>query len=231
MRGGAGAGSEKAAGGGAGGFRAARAHDVAAGIDAHSAAAGRRQQPGGDDQGRKFDGRGRFVSLRYEEVAEILKIIDSSSCDELIVETGDIKLVVRRNGATGHVAPAFAAPEASVVEATPRARADASASTSASASVGAAAARSSTMEQRPAAGQIEVTAPMVGTFYRAPSPDAPPFVEVGSIVKPGQPLCIIEVMKLFTTINSEWAGRVVQIRAEVGELVEYGRTLFVIEPA
>jgi acetyl-CoA carboxylase biotin carboxyl carrier protein len=72
---------------------------------------------------------------------------------------------------------------------------------------------------------------MVGTFYRAPSPDAPPFVEIGTLVQPGQPLCIIEVMKLFTTINSECAGRVVQIGAEAGDLVEYGRTLFIIEPA
>ena len=77
---------------------------------------------------------------------------------------------------------------------------------------------------------MEVTAPMVGTFYRSPSPDAPPFVEIGTVVQPGQPLCIIEVMKLFTTINSEFAGRVAQIAAEVGDLVEYGRTLFVIEP-
>lgn len=72
---------------------------------------------------------------------------------------------------------------------------------------------------------------MVGTFYRAPGPDAPPFVDVGMIVREGQPLCLIEVMKLFTTINSEIAGRVVQIGAEDGELVEYGRTLFVIEPS
>ena len=72
---------------------------------------------------------------------------------------------------------------------------------------------------------------MVGTFYRAPSPDAPPFVEIGTLVQPGQPLCIIEVMKLFTTINSECAGRVVQIGAETGDFVEYGRTLFIIEPA
>ncbi len=70
---------------------------------------------------------------------------------------------------------------------------------------------------------------MVGTFYRAPSRDEPPFVEVGSVVGPGQPLCLIEVMKLFTTINAEVSGRVVQIGAENGELVEYGRTLFVIE--
>jgi acetyl-CoA carboxylase biotin carboxyl carrier protein len=79
-------------------------------------------------------------------------------------------------------------------------------------------------------GQIEVVAPMVGTFYRAPNPESAPFVEIGSVVRKGQPLCLIEVMKLFTTINSEVAGRIVQIGAENTELVEYGRTLFVIEP-
>lgn len=159
------------------------------------------------------------MSLSYEDVAEILKIIDSSSCDEFIVETGDIKLVVRRNAAPGHVAPvAERAGSAPAIAAPPRPRADA------------AAAQPATTRQAAAAGQIEVTAPMVGTFYRAPSPDAPPFVEIGTLVEPGHPLCIIEVMKLFTTINSECAGRVVQIGAETGDLVEYGRTLFIIEP-
>jgi acetyl-CoA carboxylase biotin carboxyl carrier protein len=166
------------------------------------------------------------VSLSYEDVAEILKIIDSSSCDELIVETGDIKLVVRRNAASGHLAPAAErAGPAPAMTAAPRPRADTAANP------GAAAARQATTGPTATAGQIEVTAPMVGTFYRAPSPDAPPFVEIGTLVRPGQPLCIIEVMKLFTTINSECAGRVAQIGAETGDLVEYGRTLFIIEPA
>jgi len=82
---------------------------------------------------------------------------------------------------------------------------------------------------QPAGHQLK--SPMVGTFYRAPSPDAPPFVEVGSVVSVGQPLCLIELMKLFTTINSEFDGRIVQVGAENGELVEYGRVLFVIDPA
>jgi len=165
------------------------------------------------------------VSLRYEEVAEILKIIDSSSCDELIVETGDIKLVVRRNASPGYAAPAAERTgPAPAVAAPPRPR------TEAAARPGTTAAQHAATVPNAAPGQIEVTAPMVGTFYRAPSPDAPPFVEIGTVIQPGQPLCIIEVMKLFTTINSECAGRVVQIGAEVGDLVEYGRTLFVIEP-
>lgn len=157
------------------------------------------------------------MSLRYDEIAEILKIIDSSSCDEFIVETGDVKLVVRRNSASGK-AELVSEPATPAMPAT-----------------AASCALQSAMRATPAtvettADQIEVTAPMVGTFYRAPSPDALPFVEVGSVVREGQPLCLIEVMKLFTTINSEIAGRVVQIGAKNGELVEYGRTLFVIEP-
>ena len=162
------------------------------------------------------------MSLRYEEVAEILKIIDSSSCDELIVETGDIKLVVRRNGSPGYVAPAAERSGPCRQWRLRRARR--------SRCCGGPAQRRRDQRKRANGDQIEVTAPMVGTFYRAPSPDAPPFVEIGTVVQPGQPLCIIEVMKLFTTINSEYAGRVAQIGAEVGDLVEYGRTLFVIEP-
>lgn len=69
---------------------------------------------------------------------------------------------------------------------------------------------------------------MVGTFYRSPSPGAPPFVEIGSKVKKGDPICIIEVMKLFTTIHAEWSGTVKEIGAENAELVEYGQMLFVI---
>jgi acetyl-CoA carboxylase biotin carboxyl carrier protein len=162
------------------------------------------------------------VSLNYDDIAEILKIIDGSSCDELIVETGDLKLVVRRNGAGAAYAPSHGV----ALPARPESPAPASAPASKSAP-----AAPSPKPPAIAPQQLEVTAPMVGTFYRASSPDAPPFVEVGSSVRKGQPLCLIEVMKLFTTIASEHDGRIVQIGAENAELVEYGRTLFVIEPA
>ena len=75
-----------------------------------------------------------------------------------------------------------------------------------------------------------VKSPMVGTFYRAPSPGAPAFVEVGSKVKKGDPICIIEVMKLFTTIHAEWSGTVAEVGPENAQLVEYGQMLFVIAP-
>ncbi len=77
---------------------------------------------------------------------------------------------------------------------------------------------------------ITVTSPIVGTFYRASSPDAPPFVEVGARVRKGQPLCIIEAMKLMNEIESEVDGIVVKILVENGQPVEYGEPLFLIEP-
>ena len=160
------------------------------------------------------------MSLTYDEIAEIIKLIDSSSCDELVVETGDIKLVVRRNGASAGAAAEYVERGAAPVTVSP----------AAPRKVPKVAAAPRTAAADAAAGQIEVAAPMVGTFYRAPRPGERPFVDVGDVVGVGDALCLIEVMKLFTTINAEVAGRIVQIGAENGELVEYGRTLFVIEP-
>jgi acetyl-CoA carboxylase biotin carboxyl carrier protein len=78
---------------------------------------------------------------------------------------------------------------------------------------------------------IEVKAPIVGTFYRAPSPEAEPFVKEGDAVKKGQVLCIIEAMKLMNEIESEVSGVVRKILVSNGEPVEYGQVLFLIEPA
>mgnify|MGYP001812221804 FL=1 len=71
---------------------------------------------------------------------------------------------------------------------------------------------------------------MVGTFYRASSPDADPFVEEGSVVEAGQTLCLVEAMKLFNEITAERPGRITQIAVENGEAVEYGQLLFLVEP-
>ncbi len=82
----------------------------------------------------------------------------------------------------------------------------------------------------PASG-VTVEAPMVGTFYRAPSPNAEPYVHEGDVVKEGQVLCIIEAMKLMNEIESKVGGRVAKILVENGHAVEYGQALFLIEPA
>ncbi|HEY6722507.1 MAG TPA: acetyl-CoA carboxylase biotin carboxyl carrier protein [Polyangiaceae bacterium] len=76
------------------------------------------------------------------------------------------------------------------------------------------------------AGIVFVTSPFVGTFYRSPSPDSEPFVEIGSVVKPGQSLCIVEAMKLMNEIESEHGGTVVEIMVENGTSVEFGQKLF-----
>ncbi|HHJ63918.1 MAG TPA: acetyl-CoA carboxylase biotin carboxyl carrier protein [Aquifex aeolicus] len=76
-----------------------------------------------------------------------------------------------------------------------------------------------------------IKSPLVGTFYRSPSPEAPPFVEVGDIVSPGQVLCIIEALKVMNEIESDVRGRVEKILVENGETVEYGQPLFLIDTA
>jgi acetyl-CoA carboxylase biotin carboxyl carrier protein len=88
------------------------------------------------------------------------------------------------------------------------------------------------IDNSPSSGDFaDITSPFVGSFYRSPSPDAPPFVEVGSVVRPGQTLCIIEAMKLMNEIESECAGTVVEIFAQSGKSVEYGQKLFRIKKA
>jgi acetyl-CoA carboxylase biotin carboxyl carrier protein len=71
---------------------------------------------------------------------------------------------------------------------------------------------------------------MVGTFYRAPSPEAPPFVEAGGIIEPGQVICIIEAMKMMNEIKSEIKGKILELLVENAEPVEFGQPMFLIEP-
>lgn len=85
-------------------------------------------------------------------------------------------------------------------------------------------------EEGAAEGYFEVTSPMVGTFYRAPSPGAPPYVEVGDRVRKGQTLCILEAMKLMNELESEVDGTVKQVLVENAQPVEYGQSLFRIQP-
>jgi acetyl-CoA carboxylase biotin carboxyl carrier protein len=81
------------------------------------------------------------------------------------------------------------------------------------------------------ADSFDVTSPFVGTFYRAPTPDAPVFVDVGSVVRPAQTLCIVEAMKLMNEIEAEHSGTVVEIYAQNGKAVEFGQKLFRIKKA
>jgi len=157
------------------------------------------------------------VPLSYKEVAEILKIIDASQCDEVVLELGDTRLVVRRGGDGRSVATTG---EGETVAAPARVPSPTKTSPAKTAAAPVA-----------AAGQTEIRSPMVGTFYRRPSPRDPAFVEVGQKVARGAPLGLIEVMKLYTTIEAPADGVVDQIAAEDGALVEFDQLLFLIRPA
>jgi acetyl-CoA carboxylase biotin carboxyl carrier protein len=76
---------------------------------------------------------------------------------------------------------------------------------------------------------VAVRAPLIGVFYRAPAPEAPPFVEIGDLVEEGETVCIVEAMKVFNEIKAEWRGRVVALPVENGSLVQAGDPLVVLE--
>jgi acetyl-CoA carboxylase biotin carboxyl carrier protein len=170
------------------------------------------------------------MGLSYDEISEILKLIDSSSCDEFVLETEDIKLVVRRrskDGPASSVDVVRSRPVQSSAAAPPVQPADPASALTEPVAPPTPRSAPSTAEQ---VGLHVVRAPMVGTFYRSPSPGVPPFVEIGSKVAKGDPLCIIEVMKLFTTIHAEIHGIITEIGADDATLVEYDQMLFVMTP-
>lgn len=86
-------------------------------------------------------------------------------------------------------------------------------------------------EKKPEKKYHEIKSPIVGTFYRAPAPDSDPYVKVGDVVSAGQVLCIVEAMKLMNEIESDVNGRIVQILVENAQPVEYGQTMFLIDPS
>ncbi len=157
------------------------------------------------------------MSLTFKDVAEILKLIDASDCDEVILELEGARLVVRRNTAGSAAATFTPASGEQVSVALGTDETPATGARSASAVIDPA----SSSEP----GMTDIRAPMVGTFYRRPSPDDPPFVEEGATVKQGDALCLIEVMKLFTTIEAPVDGTLVSIAAEDGALVEFDQLL------
>ncbi len=100
----------------------------------------------------------------------------------------------------------------------------------AASAIGAALPQSAPESVESTAHLLTVEAPMVGTFYRAPKPDAPPFVAEGDVVKEGQVICIVEAMKLMNEIESKVAGRIAKVVVENGQPVEFGQPLFLVDP-
>jgi acetyl-CoA carboxylase biotin carboxyl carrier protein len=165
---------------------------------------------------------GNSTSLDVESLRQIVEILEASEVTRLDWQRGDERLLIRR----GHV------PSPTIVHAAPITPSVSPAPMVAASPPSAAPAAPALA---PAAAAAEksghaVTSPFVGTFYRTPAPDQPSFVEVGSVVKKGQVLCIIEAMKLMNEIEADVAGRVAEILVENGQPVEFGQTLFRVEP-
>jgi acetyl-CoA carboxylase biotin carboxyl carrier protein len=145
--------------------------------------------------------------MNLKEIKEMIALMNENNLNELEMERGDLKIRIKK-GPTG-------APEQVVVQTIP--------------TQAAAAEAEKTAAPAKAAGE-QIKAPMVGTFYSAPSPEAPPFIEVGQTVEVGQVVCIIEAMKLMNEIKSEVKGKVIEVLAENAHPVEFGQPLFLIEP-
>jgi len=164
------------------------------------------------------------MDLRY--LKKLLKLVAESGVDVLEIEEEGkrIHIAKHRNNTVATYLPSPTQPAGSAQPAGPVTLSMPSEPAAAPAAVGVAEAA------KPEVKYHEIRSPIVGTFYRAPAPDADPFVEVGQMVQPGTVLCIVEAMKLMNEIESDIAGRVAKIVVENAQPVEYNQVLFLIEP-
>jgi acetyl-CoA carboxylase biotin carboxyl carrier protein len=172
-------------------------------------------------------GTGRSM-IDLEFVRGLIEAVDDSGIDSLEITRAGTRI---RIGKTPPPAPVSAGPVAAAPAVAPAPVASPAANVPVASANAGSESPSSATEEAPASDYSEVTSPMVGTFYRAPAPEAPPYVELGSRVTKGQTLCILEAMKLMNELESDFDGVVREILVENGEPVEYGQPLFLIDPA
>ena len=158
------------------------------------------------------------ILIDVELVQQLIRAVDGSGIDTLEISRAGMRIRISKSPAVAVSGPAAAAP----------------AMAAASVSQPAAGAATPAAQELPGADvqsqYTEIKSPMVGTFYRAPAPEAPPYVEVGSMVSRGQTLCILEAMKLMNEMECEVEGIVREILVDNADPVEYGQVLFRIEP-
>ncbi len=158
--------------------------------------------------------------MDLRKLKTLIDLVSESNISELEITEAEGKVrIVKAGAAPAPGMPMMYAPAMAPLPAAPPTVAEATAALAAA-----------TAAEGPAepAGKV-IKSPMVGTFYRAASPGAKPFVELGDTVKTGQPVCIIEAMKIMNEIESDCDGKVVRLLCENGEAVEYGQPLFVVE--
>ena len=156
--------------------------------------------------------------MENKEIQKLLDFIAQSNLDEVSIETSELKLSVKRYG----VAPVVQ----QIIASAPQVAASVALAPAVQAGV-------PTLQVAApvavASNRVTIKSPMIGTFYRSSSPDRPSLIEVGSDVTKGQPVCIIEAMKLFNEIESEISGRIVEVLVENATPVEFDQPLFVVE--
>lgn len=152
--------------------------------------------------------------METKEIQKLIDFIAQSGLDEVNIETNELKIKVKR-----HASP-------TVVQAAPALQVAAPVAAPVS---------QASVEVKPAASDdskyLTIKSPMIGTFYRASSPETPAFANIGDEIKPGKTVCVIEAMKLFNEIESEISGRIVKVLVENATPVEFDQPLFLVEPA
>jgi acetyl-CoA carboxylase biotin carboxyl carrier protein len=159
------------------------------------------------------------VEFSLEQVRELVTILNKTDITELTLESGDVRLSIRKSENRVVAPVAMTSTVSSTVPLT--AIENTTASTVSH--------TTTIADSLPAKKLIEITSPMVGTFYRSPGPDEAPFIEIGDTVKKGHTVCIIEAMKLMNEIESEASGKIVEILVENTQPVEYGQVLMRVE--
>ncbi|NJN38955.1 MAG: acetyl-CoA carboxylase biotin carboxyl carrier protein [Acaryochloridaceae cyanobacterium CSU_3_4] len=156
------------------------------------------------------------MEFDLNQLRELLAILNQTDIDELSLKSNDFELTIHKATPFTATVSASSAQQSHVLENT-------------------------TLEILPTASEsapppppkkwVDVVSPMVGTFYRSPAPDEPPFVEIGDVARRGQTVCIIEAMKLMNELEAEIDGEIVEILVENGEPIEFGQTLIRINPS
>jgi len=177
-----------------------------------------------------------MASINQDDVTRILKMLDESDVDELRLVDGDLKLMVKKRVdgrsaqfATDHaegspVPNDWEKAESVSPPQVPQRKIPIPPSESLQV-------EATAMTEGEEDGLLPIRAPILGTFYRAPKPGAPPFVEVGKVVNEDDTVCIIEVMKLFNTVKAGLKGRIQKVCVKDAEMVEFGQTLFLVDGA
>ncbi len=157
--------------------------------------------------------------MELKEIKELIKLVAESGVSEVEVERGDFKVSIKKAEEKTTIIQQAAAPVTHTIEAAPIATAPANTI------------HMPAVTSAPTVSNfITIKSPMIGTYYKTPSPDKPAFVNVGDVIKVGDVLCIVEAMKLFNEIESEVSGKIVKVLVENASPVEYDQPLFLVEP-